>query len=352
MAPSTSASLTIPLVFALSGNATWFVYLLATGSMLLVGFCVSRFARLSASPGSLYTYTANTLPPVFGVLAAWGLLLAYLATGASVAGGALYYASVLSQQFFHWAPPAVPTLAVVCAVAASSPTAMSSSPPKSCCGLKQSLSPSFWLCCYSFPCTSASGSTPANSVCGALPFPQWDPPSFSPSSASWALKVQPPWAAKRASLFVPFPARYCSARCSPVSSSCSARTLRCLASAANPARSVTPPARSTCSPPGRRIAARGRYRLRRVRQHVCLRAGLLHRSRASSHAHGARRAAARRSRTNKPTPWNAGSSRDAFDAAHVHRRRRHGSAWRNRFTPCTIFSARSRSSAFSRPMLW
>ena len=112
MAPSTSASLTIPLVFALAGNATWFVYLLATGSMFLIGFCVSRFARLSASPGSLYTYTADTLPPVFGVAAAWGLLLAYLATGASVAGGALYYATVLCQQFFHWAPPAIPTLAV------------------------------------------------------------------------------------------------------------------------------------------------------------------------------------------------------------------------------------------------
>ena len=117
MAPSTSACLTIPLVFANAGNATWFVYLLATVSMLLVGFCISRFARLSASPGSLYTYTANTLPAPFGVAAAWGLLLAYVATGASVAGGALYYATVLSQQFFHWAPPAVPTLAVVCAVA-------------------------------------------------------------------------------------------------------------------------------------------------------------------------------------------------------------------------------------------
>jgi len=117
MAPSTSACLTIPLVFAYAGNATWFVYLLATASMLLVGFCISRFARLSASPGSLYTYTANTLPPAFGVAAAWGLLLAYVATGASVAGGALYYATVVSQQFFHWAPPAVPTLAVVCAVA-------------------------------------------------------------------------------------------------------------------------------------------------------------------------------------------------------------------------------------------
>ena len=117
MAPSTSASLTIPLVFALAGNGTWFVYLLATGATLLVGFCVSRFARLSASPGSLYTYTAETLPPVFGVLAGWGLLLAYLATGASVAGGALYYANLLSLQFLHWTPPALPTLALVCLAA-------------------------------------------------------------------------------------------------------------------------------------------------------------------------------------------------------------------------------------------
>jgi amino acid transporter len=117
MAPSTSASLTIPLVFALAGNATWFVYLMATGAMLLVGFCVSRFAKLSASPGSLYSYTADNLPPAFGVAAAWGLLLAYLATGASVAGGALYYAAVLCQQFFHWAPPAIPTLVAVCLVA-------------------------------------------------------------------------------------------------------------------------------------------------------------------------------------------------------------------------------------------
>ena len=115
MAPSTSPSLTIPLVFALAGNATWFVYLLATGATLLVGFCVSRFARLSASPGSLYTYTADTLPPVFGVAAAWALLLAYLAIAISVAGGALYYTNVLSQQFLHWTPPSLLTLVVVCA---------------------------------------------------------------------------------------------------------------------------------------------------------------------------------------------------------------------------------------------
>lgn len=117
MAPSTSPSLTIPLVFALAGNATWFVYLMATAAILLVGFCVSRFARLSASPGSLYSYTAGTLPSFFGVVAAWGLLLAYLATGASVAGGALYYTNLLSLQFLHLTPRPLFVLAVVCAAA-------------------------------------------------------------------------------------------------------------------------------------------------------------------------------------------------------------------------------------------
>jgi amino acid transporter len=117
VAPSTSPSLTIPLVFVLAGNATWFVYLLAMGATLLVGFCVSRFARLSASPGSLYSYAADTLPPAFGVVAAWGLLLAYLATGASVAGGALYYGHVLCQGFFKWDLPPLPTLILICIVA-------------------------------------------------------------------------------------------------------------------------------------------------------------------------------------------------------------------------------------------
>lgn len=116
MAPSTSPSLTIPLVFALAGNGTWFVYLLTTAAMLLVGFCISRFARMSASPGSLYTYTADTLRPALGAVAAWSLLLAYVATGASVAGGALYYGNLLLGQFFSWTPPALITLVFVFAL--------------------------------------------------------------------------------------------------------------------------------------------------------------------------------------------------------------------------------------------
>jgi len=117
VAPSATPALTIPIIFALAGNATWLVYALATAAILLVGFCVSRFARMSASPGSLYTYTSATLRPIYAAVSAWALLLAYTATGASVAGGALYYAVLLVQQFFHFTPPALLVLTLVCSIA-------------------------------------------------------------------------------------------------------------------------------------------------------------------------------------------------------------------------------------------
>jgi amino acid transporter len=113
IAPSTSPALTIPLVFALAGNGTWFAYVLTTVAVLLVGFCISRFARMSASPGSLYSYTADTLPPWLGAVAAWAMLLAYLATGASVVGATLYYGNVILNQFFSWSMPGLPTLIIV-----------------------------------------------------------------------------------------------------------------------------------------------------------------------------------------------------------------------------------------------
>jgi amino acid transporter len=113
IAPTTSPTMTIPLVFALAGNATWLAYLLATVGVLLVGLCVSRFARYSASPGSLYIY-ASTLRPACGSVTAWALLLAYIATGASVAGGFIIYANVLLQAVTkHQASPAFLAVAAV-----------------------------------------------------------------------------------------------------------------------------------------------------------------------------------------------------------------------------------------------
>ena len=72
----------------------------------------------------------ETLPPIFGVAAAWGLLLAYLATAASVAGGALYYTNVLSLAILPLdSAGSAHSCRCLRLPRASSHIAMSSSPP-------------------------------------------------------------------------------------------------------------------------------------------------------------------------------------------------------------------------------
>ncbi len=98
IAPTTTPAATIPLVCALAGNGTWLAYALATVAIFLVALCIARFARYSASPGSLYTYAGMILPPWLGATAAWSLLLAYVATGSSVIGGFYHFANLLLRD--------------------------------------------------------------------------------------------------------------------------------------------------------------------------------------------------------------------------------------------------------------
>jgi len=95
IAPATTPAATIALVCALAGNGTWLAYVLAMLAILLVALCVSQFAKYSASPGSLYSFTAKILPPVASATSGWSLLLAYVMTGASVIGGFYHYANLL-----------------------------------------------------------------------------------------------------------------------------------------------------------------------------------------------------------------------------------------------------------------
>lgn len=95
IAPTAAPVAAIPLVCALAGNGTWLAYLLATAAVLLVALSITKFARYSSSPGSLYTYAAMTLPPWLAAAAAWSLLLAYVATGSGVIGGFFHYCNLL-----------------------------------------------------------------------------------------------------------------------------------------------------------------------------------------------------------------------------------------------------------------
>jgi amino acid transporter len=92
IAPSSTPPLTVGLVFALAGEGSWLAYVLATAAMVLMALCIAEFARDSASPGSLYVYTRQTLPPVFAAVEAWALFFAYVVTSAATTAGFAFFA--------------------------------------------------------------------------------------------------------------------------------------------------------------------------------------------------------------------------------------------------------------------
>jgi len=96
--PTLTPVFTLPLAFALAGNATWLAYLFATGGTLLVAWCISRFSRYCASPGSLYSFVDMVLPPWLSTVMGWSLLLAYLGGTASSIGGFYYYTNALLRN--------------------------------------------------------------------------------------------------------------------------------------------------------------------------------------------------------------------------------------------------------------
>jgi len=117
IAPSTSPTLTVPLVFVLAGQGTAIAYLIAMCLMLLVGFCIARFARESSSPGSLYVYTRRSLHPTFSIITALALFFAYITTASAVIGGFVAYAYVCLDPFSKNLPH-IPALVFVLIAAA------------------------------------------------------------------------------------------------------------------------------------------------------------------------------------------------------------------------------------------
>jgi len=100
IAPTGAPVMTIPLVFALAGQGAAIAFLISTVGVLLVALNVNQFARISSSPGSLYTYITDHMHPRWGVLAGWALLIAYIGTAASVGAGVTNYANVILRDRF------------------------------------------------------------------------------------------------------------------------------------------------------------------------------------------------------------------------------------------------------------
>lgn len=105
IAPTATPAINLQIVFASSGNGTWFTYVLATLGLVFIGICINQFAKQSATPGSLYAYVVKGLGPTAGFIVGWGLILAYLTTGiATIAGSANYATTLLDKVGLHIVP--------------------------------------------------------------------------------------------------------------------------------------------------------------------------------------------------------------------------------------------------------
>jgi amino acid transporter len=84
---SGGVGLLIPSVFAATGNGTWLAYLFAAITLLFATWSISQFAKRTASPGALYVYAARGLGPLWGIIAGWALLVAYIVGAAGILEG-------------------------------------------------------------------------------------------------------------------------------------------------------------------------------------------------------------------------------------------------------------------------
>jgi amino acid transporter len=95
----TAAAVTLPiLVIAMVGGLAIPIFLAATGLVLMVGYCLTHFARRMTSASGLYSYTAKGLGPVPAFLTGWSSILGYAAAAmASALQGGVYLARLLEQ---------------------------------------------------------------------------------------------------------------------------------------------------------------------------------------------------------------------------------------------------------------
>jgi amino acid transporter len=106
ISPTMTAVLIIPLAFSNAGQGTWLAYLFGTVMLLFVVLCLNQFARRSAAPGAMYTYTARGLGPATGVLSGWALIWCYLLIGtAGLTGFAIFFQQFLSALGFTGTVP-------------------------------------------------------------------------------------------------------------------------------------------------------------------------------------------------------------------------------------------------------
>jgi amino acid transporter len=117
ISPTMTAVLIIPLAFSNAGQGTWLAYAFGTVMLLFVVLCLNKFARRSAAPGAMYTYTTRGLGAGAGVFSGFTLIWSYLFIGiAGLTGFTIFAQQFLTAVGFKTAVPPVFLFALSAAI--------------------------------------------------------------------------------------------------------------------------------------------------------------------------------------------------------------------------------------------
>jgi amino acid transporter len=97
IAPAMSGGFLTYLAATKAGGATPLAYLLATIGALAIGKLVAEFSKVTASAGSLYTYTANGWSKTAGFVLGWMYTIGFVFAGAAIFAGFGFFSSLFVQ---------------------------------------------------------------------------------------------------------------------------------------------------------------------------------------------------------------------------------------------------------------
>jgi amino acid transporter len=102
ISPTMTAALIVPLMFATTGNISWFAYALGSLMLLFVAFNLNQFAKRLTGSGSMYTYSSLGLGPTMGSMSGWCLIWAYTFIGlAGTTGFTIFAGKILDAMGVH-----------------------------------------------------------------------------------------------------------------------------------------------------------------------------------------------------------------------------------------------------------
>ena len=114
VSPTLTPALSIAVVAGTAGTGSWFVYLLATISMLVVGINVGKLTKKIPAAGSFFLYVSRTLGPSWGMLSGWSMLAAYLTTAmALTVATSIFIKTMLTGLGVTFTPPTLILYALV-----------------------------------------------------------------------------------------------------------------------------------------------------------------------------------------------------------------------------------------------